>query len=94
METESPSQGMVENANAPSGGDLSRNVIFVLVILTLLISVLGTWAVLSQVNAGQSAVPKPGSDHAQVSFVIQDPNAPVPPPAVSQTLGRVVLEIK
>lgn len=34
--------------------DISRQTIFVLVVLTLLVSVLGTWTVLSHVDAGQT----------------------------------------
>ncbi len=71
--------------------DMSRNVIFVLVILTLLISVLGTWAVLSQVSAGRSVAPAPGSDHAEVSFMIQDPSQH---PPVMEATGRVMLNIQ
>ncbi len=70
--------------------DLSRNTVFVLVILTLLISILGTWTVLSQVNAGPAAVSAPpaGGGSGHVSLTIGNPQ-----PVVSGTTGHVVLAI-
>ena len=70
--------------------DLSRNTVFVLVILTLLISILGTWTVLSQVNAGPAAAsaPSPGGGSGHVSLTIGKPQ-----PVVGDVTGHVVLAI-
>lgn len=70
--------------------DISRNTLFVLVILTLLISVLGTWTVISQINAVPSthqATSQSGS--GEVSFSL----APPPPPATDGATGRVAFQL-
>jgi len=73
------------------GEDISRNTIFVLVILTLLISILGTWTVLTQVNAGPVARPDVGSPVAggTVGFTLQAPAEP----KLDDTTGRATFEI-
>lgn len=54
--------------------DISRNTIYVLVVLTLLISVLGTWTVLSQVNAPPSPSSGPSNvAQANMEFKIVEP---------------------
>ncbi len=73
-------------------GDISRNTIFVLVILTLLISVLGTWTVLSQINAGPAQ--PPAQEHpvssGQVGFTLVAP----PGPPMGDATGHVAFEIR
>jgi hypothetical protein len=70
--------------------DVSRTLLVALVFITLCVSILGTWAVLSQVDAGRTPSPSPGSDHAEVGFSLAEP---VPAP-VSQSTGHVVLNIQ
>jgi len=70
---------------------ISQNTIVVLVVLTLLISILGTWTVLSQINA--SAAPQSVSHNTgsgKVSLSIEQPA----PPQVDSTTGHVVFEIQ
>ena len=70
--------------------DISRNTIFVLVILTLLISAVGTWTVLMQINTNNPAAP--ATVHAtsgQVSFTISPPAKP----ASAGATGQVAFEL-
>ena len=49
--SQSPSQQPIsEPSSQQSEGDLSKNTIIVLVMLTLIISILGTWTVLNEVS--------------------------------------------
>ncbi len=74
--------------------DISRNTIFVLVILTLLVSVLGTWTVLTHVEEGFAAPPiaqRTDRGSGEVQFAIVAPKEG----AVSEpATGRVVFEIQ
>lgn len=73
--------------------DISRNTIYVLVVLTLLISVLGTWTVLSHVQGGPAPIISDsgtGSDSGKVSFAI----AKMPEPKQDLTTGEVVFQIR
>jgi len=72
--------------------DISRNTIFVLVILTLLISILGTWTVLSQITSGPAPQQPPhvASQSGEVSFTLQAP----PQPQTSSDKGVVGFIIK
>ena len=54
--------------------DISRNVLFLLVVLTVVFSLLGAWTVLSHVNAGQApSVPQQRVSSGQVSLTIGSP---------------------
>ena len=79
---------MADNKNA----DLSQKTVVVLVILTVLISVFGTFAVLIESNNIQTeiGVKKTGSAKAQVSLNFINPNEQ---PEVPITTGQVALEI-
>ena len=66
---------------------ISNTTIAVLVILALLISIIGTWAVLNSVAVQQqSAKSSGGTNVAIVSLTVIHPDAPM-------TTGRVSLEI-
>ena len=68
--------------------DVSRTTIFVLVVLTLLISVLGTWTVVNQLSfAPVSRVAPAPPASGEVGFTVQRP-----PPPVTAT-GKVVFRI-
>ncbi len=75
-------------ASEPREMDVSRTTIFVLVILTLLISILGTWTVLSQLNAATPVAADRTTASGQVSFEI------TPPPVTAAATGQVAFEIK
>jgi hypothetical protein len=69
--------------------DVSRTTIFVLVILTLLISILGTWTVLSQLNAATPVAADHATASGKVSFTI------TPPPQTDAIAsGKVTFAIK
>jgi hypothetical protein len=71
--------------------DISKNTIFVLVILTLLISILGTWTVLSQINAHPASTQ--ATEHlasGQVSFALWH----TAEPTATNATGRVAFGIK
>ncbi len=82
----------MDETQTPASGDVSRNVILVLVILTLLISILGTWTVLSQIGAGHlpssSQPAAPGS--GEVSFTLQAP----PGPSIDAATGHVAFVVQ
>lgn len=83
-------QTSVNSNTAPSeGGDISKTTITVLVLLTLMISVIGTWTVLNEVN-GVKVVSQGSSTSGVVSLNIQPPSQPTEPVAAS---GKVVLNI-
>lgn len=70
--------------------DISRKTLFVLVVLTLVISFVGTWTVLSQISSG-SAVQQPLPEQAssgKVQLEITPPSVP------SQTTGQVIFNIQ
>ncbi len=74
--------------------DISKNTVLVLVVLTIVISLLGTWTVINEAskfraqNSGGSAVsPSGGTAHGKVSITITRPPEPV------STTGKVVLNI-
>lgn len=74
--------------------DVSKNTVMILLILTVLVTILGTWTVLEGVRTTQIAAQKiqamdePSNvASAQVSFVIKEPT---PPPSVT---GEVIFEI-
>ena len=75
--------------SAPSGGtDISKTTITVLVLLTLIISVIGTWTVLNEVN--NVKVTKASRAVGQVSLTVSAP------PDVQQPVdatGKVTLNI-
>jgi len=70
--------------------DLSKKTITVLVVLTLLISGLGTWAVISEINNVNVPVQEGRSGSGQVSLNIVSPTEPVQ----NSATGQVVFEIK
>ncbi len=71
--------------------DLSRTTLFVLVILTLLVSILGTWTVLTQVDGGVAPLPSTSSQSSgEVGFSITHARDP---PSTEAT-GRVAFGIR
>lgn len=69
--------------------DISRNTLFVLVILTLVISILGTWTVLSHVDNPPMPVNRGPSDNAEVRMEITQP----PEQVVTPTTGQVTFSV-
>lgn len=83
-------QADVNSNSAPSGGiDISKTTITVLVLLTLMISVIGTWTVLNEVNNVKAA--KASTAVGRVSLVVSPP--PEAPQPVDAT-GKVMLNIQ
>lgn len=80
------------NSNsAPNGGaDVSKTTITVLVLLTLMISVIGTWTVMNEVNSVK-VVSQPSSSSGKVSLNLQGASTPAEPVAAS---GKVVFGIR
>ncbi len=76
--------------------DIPKGIILVLLIITVLISVLGTWTVLDQVNSLKGAQPviqEKSTSSAQVAIKIIDPNAPRPEPKTAKATGMVAIKI-
>ena len=71
--------------------DISKNTIIVLVILTVVISLIGTWVVIDEVNSvqtpGAEGDSNKGSGTGQIKLTIDQPPNPI---EVSAT-GQVVL---
>ena len=69
---------------------ISKNTIVVLVILTVVISLLGTWTVISEVNKIKvdSGAEQKTSNQAEIKLTIAEP----PAPETSQVTGRVILQ--
>lgn len=81
---------MVHTGSEHTEQDLSQKTVIVLVILTVLISVFGTVAVLSEVNHYQPVpVSKPVKSNADVKLEIIDPASLEPP----KSTGHVALNI-
>jgi len=81
----------INSTSAPSGGaDISKTTITVLVLLTLMISVIGTWTVLNEVNSVK-VVSQGSQSTGVVSLNIQSANQPAPEPVAAS--GRVVFGI-
>lgn len=73
---------------ADSGAtDISKTTVTILVLLTLMISVIGTWTVLSEVN-NVKVVKQESSSVGKVSLTIQGPEEPAP-----SATGRVALNL-
>jgi len=78
-----------------SDSDVSRNTIVILVVLTLIISILGTWTVLNEAGTMHIATKAPGPTQAQVKLNImseQDYLASQKP-AQGLATGNVALNI-
>lgn len=77
--------------------DIPKGIIIVLLIITVLISVLGTWTVLDQLSEVrvQQVVKPSGSPTgtAEVSITVLDPNAPKAPPKTSSATGEVAITV-
>lgn len=69
--------------------DISRSTISVLVILTLLVSVLGTWTVLSRASQGPELPPPPSVASGKASISIEGAQEPV----LDAATGHAILEI-
>lgn len=82
----------MDGINTPTAApkaDLSKTTLVVLVLLTLVISVVGTWSVLNEVNGLQlqSRSQGPSQASAQVGLTIAQPAEPV------VTTGKVTFNI-
>lgn len=88
-QTEITSQAEVTNSVPSDSNDISKTTITILVLLTLMISIIGTWTVLNEVN-NVKIVSQESTSSGIVSLNLQSPNQPTEPVAAS---GRVVLNI-
>jgi hypothetical protein len=80
----------VNSNSSPDGGaDVSKTTITILVLLTLMISVIGTWTVLNEVN-GVKVVSQQTQTSGVVSLNLQSASTQPQPVAAS---GKVVFEI-
>jgi hypothetical protein len=87
---QNPQQGeQSQPSMQPQEMDISKTTITILVMLTLIISVIGTWTVLSELN--NVKVVKGSTATAKVGLTIAQPNT-APPQAV-ETTGKVALKI-
>lgn len=75
-------------ANIVPDDDISRSTIVILVLLTLLISVIGTWTVLSQINAAPAAQESSSTSSGKVRFALTED------PATDQSTGKVVFKLE
>jgi hypothetical protein len=79
----------VNDTDVNSGG-VSNTTIAVLTILALLITVIGTWAVLSGMNSTDKAsIVSSGTNVGKVSFTVISLETPV-----NQDTGMIVLDVK
>ena len=105
MDTPSAAQPPVANEPvvqpASSRDDISKQTIAVLLVLVTVLSVLGTWSVLNEINKIKDFQPAPGPGasvaQGKVQFTILDPNAPIPEAQEdrsSMVTGKVTFQIK
>ena len=70
--------------------DISKTTITILVLLTLMISVIGTWTVLNEISSVHVAKQQPSIASGQIQLNIQPPSTP----KTSEATGNLMLEIK
>jgi hypothetical protein len=87
-------QGVGNNIPAASEQqpDISKTTLAVLVILTLMISIIGTWTVLNEISAVKLYAKAPSSSSGVVKLNVLPPPGSVPAQA-SSTTGMVVMNI-
>ncbi|MEM4638132.1 MAG: hypothetical protein QXK76_03880 [Candidatus Woesearchaeota archaeon] len=85
-QTSTQNSSQMINQSSQEGNDISKTTITILVLITLMISVIGTWTVLNEVN-NVKLTQKPSSTTGVVSLNIQQPSEPVP------ITGKVMLKI-
>lgn len=74
--------------------DIPKRVILVLLVLTIMISVLGTWTVLDAVSGAQKYMPSSDDDAGHVSLSILPPGTNTEPiPLVDEDTGSASLAI-
>lgn len=66
------------------GNDISKRTVLVLLVLTLVVSVVGTWTILSQPTAVYRTVDYNGPQDGKVSVKIFEPGEPVVPESAGQ----------
>lgn len=69
--------------------DISKRTVLVLLVLTLVVSVVGTWTVLSMPKEVYKTVEVGGPQHAKVNLAINEPTEPV----IDSVSGKVALKI-
>lgn len=93
MEENNSEQSTIEkpsiNQENVNGGDISRTTITILVLLTLMISIIGTWTVLNEVNNVKLSS-KSYQSSAQVVLEIKNPEEQK---ALSAASGRVIFNV-
>lgn len=90
MDQTTPQASQVISPEPKQEVDISKTTITVLVLLTLMISIIGTWTVLNEIS-NVKTVQKPSTAQGHVSFTITGPPSE---PAKSSTTGNVVLEVR
>jgi hypothetical protein len=75
-----------------ASNDISKRTVLVLLILTLVVSVVGTWTILSQPTTIYRTVELSGPQTGKVGVNIAPPGEPVPPVVVDEG-GKVGVNI-
>ena len=83
------------STNTASMTDISKNTIIVLVVLTVVISVIGTFTVMYEMNNVKTVAeaPKSASANVRLSILPQGTLPEQPTESLSQSTGRVALNI-
>jgi hypothetical protein len=74
--------------SSSEGTDISKTTITVLVLLTLMISIIGTWTVMSEISSAKVVQQEPARSTGQIRFSITE----APPPKTAT--GNVALDIR
>jgi hypothetical protein len=72
--------------------DISKRTVLVLLILTLVVSVVGTWTILSQPTTIYKTIKYGGPESGEVRLNIAEPQAPAAPVLLDQS-GKVSIRI-
>jgi len=88
MDGINPATPAIEPKAAEPNADLSKTTLVVLVLLTLVISVIGTWSVLNEVNSVKATQEAAGTKTAEVSLNLVAPAQP------SKATGQVVFNLE
>ena len=71
--------------------DISKRTVLVLLVLTLVVSVVGTWTILSQPTTIYKTIEVGGPQSGQVKLNIHEPTEPVP--QLSEDGGKISVNI-
>jgi hypothetical protein len=92
--SQTPSTSPAAAPQAPAEAqDMSKTTVAILVLLTLMISIIGTWTVLNEISAVKMAAapPMPSTSQGKVQLVIGSPDGDGS--SMSAATGRVTFEV-